>query len=722
MVKLAPALLLAALGAPGEAFAPARPAAVRLASLSMVNDFEKDYDVEVDRRGTIHNIAASGLDRRGALAKAAAATATAASIGMSIIAGGAAWAADRPPTAFSESPTSEASIARMAYDGKKAPAAPAAPAAPSAAAKAAPKAEAKMAKKPADFDGNEAGAVGPTDEGTQAPVKGLKNNYAATRARLDPKTLPPVDLSKVDIATIDPRLLGGVAVVGAAAIAAGASEAANEERVERVKEWSAPVTPEPYGMGGGRNNWDGVDLTAAKNAGMVEAPPKTAPAPPSAPPAAAQQQEKEAWKLDLPTPYGIQNAGGKNPFLKEVEEYCVGGKVTEDCAETIKDYLDIVSNTGAAATSSEVKAIAGYLDSLGSNASPGKRGKAGAAFTSYLDALSEGSAPPPSSAKAVKTYLDTLKGNAPKSGGKEAAVPKKAAAAVLKGGPKTSPPKVGGDISMTKIVKEAQTAAATGTAPRTAGGADMSGFDGRLTTIEGRVTSLETKVDALPEKVFEKIEAWQTGQEERLSGEVKKIIDALSPGPAPAAPAPVVAAPQPVPAPVPAPSGPVVQASPLAGAIPERGFPAAGSGASVKKGYGFGGNASWVTGKSPSAEIATVSSPPPAAAPGFAEEPAVPKKAAAAVLKGGPKTSPPKVGGDISMATIVKEAQTAASPAQAGPVVQANPLAGAVPERGFPQAGSGASGPKGGYGLGGGASWKTGEAKRGSGYLDNMGP
>ena len=352
----------------------------------------------------------------------------------------------------------------------------------------------------------------------------------------------------------------------------------------------------------------------------------------SSPNATAEGEvEKPKWALDLPTPYGVAN-GGKNPFLKEVLEYDAG-KVTNAAAETITTYLEDVSNTGAVATTEEVKVITGYLDSIddASDAPAGK--KVGAAFTSYLDALAEGSAPPPSSNKAVKTYLDTVAGN-------------------------TAPPAAAASVPVE---------AAPG-----AWEADFAEFDNRLTNIEGRVTSLESKVDEIPDKVFEKIEAWQVSQEERLSAQVKEIVGALTP------PAPIVEAAAPA-APVvveeAAPAAPIVveEAAPPAevaygnpvGEIPFRGgMPQ--SGTPVKKGFGFGsGGSSWKSG-------------------GFAPAPA---------------SSEP--------APVVPEPVAVAEPVVSEPVappVQANPI-GAIPDRGgMPKA----SAPmKKGYGFGGGASWKN---------------
>eukprot|EP00578_Thalassiosira_sp_NH16_P026925 CAMPEP_0181100410 /NCGR_PEP_ID=MMETSP1071-20121207/13178_1 /TAXON_ID=35127 /ORGANISM="Thalassiosira sp., Strain NH16" /LENGTH=562 /DNA_ID=CAMNT_0023183137 /DNA_START=78 /DNA_END=1762 /DNA_ORIENTATION=+ len=559
--KIAPSVLLSVLSCTNDevvAFSAVRPSATTShrhpVSLSVSNDFDTHYNVDVDRRGNIEDISATKLSRRDALARFAATA-----VGSATFLGGeAAFAAGADATEFSESPTSEASLARMAYDGKTIPAKEE-PVSKPAEEAVAPKAEAK--KPSEDFDGNEAGPVGATDEGSQPPSTPMK----AVSATSFKNSLPILQLPS---AYDDPKVIAAaVTILGVSALGI------NGESEEEVATTSAPVAKsappaQPYGLSGGRNYWDGVDMTAAKNAGLVAKkapppPPPTAPEPvkPAAPAVQVEEQkEKPKWQLDTPVPYGIQNKDGKNPFVKQVQEYCVGGKVTEDCAKTIKVYLDDLADTGAVATSGEVKAIVGYLDSLGSNNSNPENKRAGAAFTSYLDALSAGSAPPPSSAKAVKTYLDTL------------VEPGSSAAKSTQREPMASPNVEAAPIESAPAVVPEPVALPT---------ADFSEYDVRLTSIEGRVDSLETKVDQLPDKVFEKIEAWQTQQEARLGDEVKKIVQALTPPPAPPAPEPATApVPEPVavvkepPVSIPEPEpAPIVSATPLAGAIPPRGMP-----------------------------------------------------------------------------------------------------------------------------------------------------
>ena len=347
---------------------------------------------------------------------------------------------------------------------------------------------------------------------------------------------------------------------------------------------------EPYGMAGGRNYFDDAG-GAAKTSGLVM---NSQNSPPS--PVVAEQQpkkvvltaeawsqvkkpkEKPKWKLEKPIPYGIQNSG-KNPFIAEVLEYCVGGKVTDDCADSLKGYLDNISDTGAAATNEEVTAVVGYLNSLGSSSSSitsssmiVEKRKVGLAFANYLDALSAGSAPPPSSAKAVKTYLDTLNGTA---GAAFSARMKRERLDPLGQSP---------TIATVGRTPDPFDAVVATNSP------DFAQYNTRLSSIEVRVSSLETKVDELPDRVFDKIEAWQSRQEGRMADEVRKIVNVLSSVSASSNPAPKDADSA-------KPASPVVimPASPLGSAIPERfGVPRASSvSVSRKSSYKFGGESTW---------------------------------------------------------------------------------------------------------------------------------
>jgi hypothetical protein len=495
---------------------------------------------------------------------------------------------------FSEAPTSEASIARLKYDGKIITPLPP----PSNAATPAP-ATAK------DFDGNEAGSVGSSDEGTKTPIKGAATlgAVAATPSSSSSATFPSSTIQPklfIPIST-DKLIVGSVIFLGLMAFTSfndEDTEAGGAVAVSGVS--SSP--PEPYGMAGGRNYFDDagdkglLNMNAAKTSGMVS----NSQNPPPSPTADVVEQqpkkkvvltaeewsqvvkpkEKPKWKLEKPIPYGIQNSG-KNPFIAEVLEYCVGGKVTEDCVDSLKGYLDNISETGAAATNEEVTAVVGYINSLGSSSSTTssstivEKRKAGLAFANYLDALSAGSAPPPSSAKAVKTYLDTLNGTA---GAAFSARMKRERLDPL-------PP----TIATVGRTPDPFDAVVVTNSP------DFAQYNTRLSSIEVRVSSLETKVDELPDRVFDKIEAWQSRQEGRMADKVRKIVNALS-----SVSSPVVASSNPAPKDADSAklTSPVVitPASPLGSAIPERfGVPRASSVSvgSRKSSYKFGGESTW---------------------------------------------------------------------------------------------------------------------------------
>eukprot|EP00581_Thalassiosira_minuscula_P009851 CAMPEP_0183705824 /NCGR_PEP_ID=MMETSP0737-20130205/2830_1 /TAXON_ID=385413 /ORGANISM="Thalassiosira miniscula, Strain CCMP1093" /LENGTH=598 /DNA_ID=CAMNT_0025933079 /DNA_START=85 /DNA_END=1881 /DNA_ORIENTATION=- len=585
LLKLAPSVLLSILCCSNEAtaFNAARPALTSRPSagprqttiISMTNDFDADAEP----------VAASELSRRNALARFAAAAAASATLFGST----AAFAADKPSAEFSEAPTSEASIARMAYNEKLA----------------------KEGAPSADFDGNEAGPVGAGDEGTQPPVEAVApapveapapapaKKTGITMSGSDRTRLERSGLPKLGQNLADPKIIGGtVALFGVMALAAN-SDMEEETKEAKEAEWAPPAAV-PYGMREGRRYYDGVDIETAKKEGLL--PPPPAPVEP-------EPEETPSWALPKPTPYGIANPSGSNPYLKEVLEYCQPGNVSKPCADSIRTFLDDIADTGAAATAEEAEVVAEYLDSLGGN------GEAGAAFTSYLDALSEGSVPPPSSAEAVKSYLDAI-------------------------------------------------------------ASDFNGFDNRLTSIEGRVTDLETKVGQIPDKVFEKVEALQSRNEERVSNEVKKIIEAV----APSAPEPVAEVPTPEPEPV-APA-PAVQANPLGSAIPERSAMPQPMG-EFKKGYGFGSGASWKTGgfKPVNQAVAEVAIPEP-----------VPE--------------PPS-----EIAAEMAESQPEPEPVVEAPAVQASPL-GAVPERSAMPQPTASGGPKKQYGLGSGGRKAGGGPKK----------
>lgn len=170
-------------------------------------------------------------------------------------------------------------------------------------------------------------------------------------------------------------------------------------------------------------------------------------------------------------------------------EYCEPGEVNDDCSEEIAGYLDGLASTGAVATDGEVKAIVGYLGSLSTNVGTPNE-NTGAAFTSYLDALSTGYIPPPSSARAVASYLDVLSNESSSS-------------------------------SLTT-----NTAAGKGDAPYIKEVTNGS----RINEVEERLIRLETDIASLPDDIASRLVDWQISQDKKLSDEMEKIMQLLVDG------------------------------------------------------------------------------------------------------------------------------------------------------------------------------------------------
>lgn len=396
--------------------------------------------------------------------------------------------------------------------------------------------------------------------------------------------LAAIDAPGGEAKTIDSTAIGGaVAFAGLLALAGIASN--SDDEMATLPTGTGPGNL-PYGLDGGRN--------------FGEAPEKPA-SPPPAPavkldPALKEAQKK--WKESQPQPYGMLNAD-KNPFIKEMYEYCEGGKVTEKCTETIAEYMEDIASTGAVASDEEVATISSYLDSIASTSSQTQG--TGAAIAGYLDALSVGSAPPPKNAKAVATYLDTLGGSSgeiPKPFAKRFTPEPKAkpAPVAAKPAPVAPVPVAPAPIAPAPVaaapspdfskfdsrLKEIESQGSSTTSM-------IQQYDSRLNTIETRVTSLESKVEAIPDQVYEKMEAWQSKADLKLSEEVKKIIAVLTPEAQdpPSTPAPI--------APVAPPPAPVMSSSPVstpAAAIRSNSMLAGNAAPGPKKSYGLG-NASW---------------------------------------------------------------------------------------------------------------------------------
>ena len=195
--------------------------------------------------------------------------------------------------------------------------------------------------------------------------------------------------------------------------------------------------------------------------------------------------------IDQPEPYGMDvgrrywkgvDVSG-NPILPaDVREVCDAGAVTNECAESITDFLDEISSEQKGADVSEEQVekatvVASYLDSLSSNSVNGSQAgttntATSKAFYSYLNELSAGNLPAPTSATSVANYLDAL------------------------------------DVK---------------------GGDSLDGYQQarRLSAIETKMDQLEEKVDMLPTEIATKMQEWQQGQDIRLTNEIRKITSFL---------------------------------------------------------------------------------------------------------------------------------------------------------------------------------------------------
>lgn len=136
----------------------------------------------------------------------------------------------------------------------------------------------------------------------------------------------------------------------------------------------------------------------------------------------------------------------------------------------------------------EAEAIVGYLDSL-----PGQSTESnGAAFTSYLDALSTGCVPPPPSSEAINGYLNELKQEDGEALEKEE----------RKEYFKERQPMLSPIETMSKINK----------------------MEKRLTNLESKVSSFPSEFDTI---IDARLDAFERNQEERLSDAMEKIMRML---------------------------------------------------------------------------------------------------------------------------------------------------------------------------------------------------
>jgi hypothetical protein len=117
-------------------------------------------------------------------------------------------------------------------------------------------------------------------------------------------------------------------------------------------------------------------------------------------------------------PYGLDRGRRYYNGVYIVREHCDASapKASNECVNSIAGYLEEVSSTGGGGEESQetASAIISYLDSLSSGGSTMNHGyntpqqATGVAFSSYLQRLSEGRIPAPSSAESVAGYLDSL--------------------------------------------------------------------------------------------------------------------------------------------------------------------------------------------------------------------------------------------------------------------------------------------------------------------------
>jgi len=246
----------------------------------------------------------------------------------------------------------------------------------------------------------------------------------------------------------------------------GVNEAITTPQEESIRDDEADYSPPLSGLS--VNGSSGVDLS---------------PIPASFAAVDSQIQESALSKKVFDIDPSIL-AKKREPII-ELEEYCEPGKVTDNCSEAINGFLSDVADTGKAVKDSEAEAIVGYLDSLPTQSSNSN----GAAFTSYLDALSTGCVPPPPSSEAVNGYLHELK----KEDGEQLE---------KKDYFKDREPMLSPIETISKIQK----------------------METRLTNLESKVSLFPDEFDA---RIDARLDAFERRQEQRLSNEMEKIMRML---------------------------------------------------------------------------------------------------------------------------------------------------------------------------------------------------
>jgi hypothetical protein len=192
------------------------------------------------------------------------------------------------------------------------------------------------------------------------------------------------------------------------------------------------------------------------------------------------------------------NAVAASVDVENIAQYCEPKNISPECSQSISNYLDNLSASRVEEGTKQVAAtkIISYLDSLSSDGGGSTRGNSygvgggiakkeptstGAAFSSYLDAISTGSVSPPASAQAVAGYLGELSASAP--------------ASTPQGSTQTS----------------------------SANSATAQKIGNRIMEVEERLNRLESSVSSLPDDIASRLITWQTRQDQRLNDEMEKI-------------------------------------------------------------------------------------------------------------------------------------------------------------------------------------------------------
>jgi hypothetical protein len=292
---------------------------------------------------------------------------------------------------------------------------------------AAPRQEVEKGPLPPQFsDKNTGKLLGNPQTITIPTVKETIFTPSASTPSMAPSTTAKISLASLKKGAM-PELALATFLLGSISYAVSGRAIVDETGSPKVK--VVVLGPEPYGLDQGRRYWKGVDVTI------------------------------------------------NDPVLPaDVREVCDAGVVTNECAESIAGFIGEVSyeQRGAEVSEDQVEkatAVANYLDSLSSQGSNGNTSVHGGstttatAFYSYLNEVSAGNLPAPSSAASVASYLDSLVVNG--SDGYQRAV--------------------------------------------------------RLSAIETKINQLEARVDMLPTEIIDKMQEWQQRQDLRLSDEIRKI-------------------------------------------------------------------------------------------------------------------------------------------------------------------------------------------------------